>query len=100
MASDNLGAEARGPADWVKRLADADKIRLVIAGNRREFMAWCRRVNRMPGVDALHVRIPEDLRGRGNKAHEVVKVGTFRGLRWMREAEEVIAHLGLKVRED
>lgn len=64
-------------ANWPERLAVADKVRLVIAGNHREFLAWCRKVNRQPSVDARFISRASQLRGIDWTKFEVVLVGTY-----------------------
>lgn len=41
--------------DWSTRLEAADRVRLVVAESRGEFLKWCKRMNRQPGVDAVFV---------------------------------------------
>lgn len=99
MALDVL---ARSSEEWARRLADADKVRLVLAGNHKEFLAWCRGANRIPGVDARYISRAEQLRGIDWTKYEVVLVGNYtQGDGW-RDVYEDLSYiqkmLGAKVR--
>lgn len=100
MASDN---QARSGKDWEKRLAGADKVRLVLAGNRGEFLGWCRRVNRMPGIDARYIERANQLRGIDWTKYEIVLVGNYKiGPGWLDVYEDmsfIQKMLGASVRE-
>jgi hypothetical protein len=63
--------------NWPERIERATPLKLVIAGNHKEFKAWCRDRKRMAGVDAIFISKREQLLGYDSEKCVIVLVGTY-----------------------
>lgn len=74
---DSTPTKNQSSPDWPERLAAADKKVLVLAGDNKEFIRWCRDKKRMPGVDAVFLKDERAARGLKPEEWRVVKIGSY-----------------------